>query len=86
MAKKYLVEFDRENCIGSGACVAANPEYWQLLEDGRSDLKGAKKLDQNTRQRLVIDETDLPRMIEAAQACPVRVIRIIDQETGGNIV
>jgi len=59
------IELDRENCIGCGACTAVCPENWEMAKDGKSKLK----------------KTSLEKMgcnIEAAEACPVNVIHIIE--------
>lgn len=86
MAKKYIVEYDRINCIGAAACVASNPLFWELKEDGKANLVGGKKLDKNAKQTIEIDEKDLPKMKEAAEVCPVNVIHIIDKQTGKRII
>lgn len=86
MGKKYIIEFNRQGCIGAGACEAAAPEFWELVEDGKADLLGGESNEDNSIQRLEIDEEDLDENLEAAQACPVNVIHIIDKETGEEII
>ena len=69
MGKKYRVEFDRENCIGAAACAAVNPDNWEIsMQDGKANMKSAE-----------IDEAQLHANMEAAQACPVNVIHIFDE-------
>ena len=40
---KYKIIYDRDNCIGAAACVAVNPEYWVLKEDGKASIVSNKK-------------------------------------------
>ncbi len=74
MGKKYKILFDRENCIGAYACLAVAPDVWKEGDDGKAIL-----------EREIIDEDDLQRQIEAAKACPVNVIKIVDAETGEEV-
>jgi ferredoxin len=69
--KKYKIEFDREACIGAAACCAVAPEQWVMRQDGKPDLIYPE-----------IGEDKLKENIEAAEVCPVRVIKIIDKKTG----
>ena len=69
--KKYKIEFDREACIGAAACCAVAPEQWVMREDGKPDLIYPE-----------IGDDKLKENIEAAEVCPVRVIKIIDKKTG----
>jgi len=82
---KYLVEYDRENCIGAGACVATNPDYWSIDPDGKANLKSAKYDDKKKAWLLDIEEADLQKHMDAAGVCPVTVIHIYD-ETGKKLI
>lgn len=84
MAKRYKVIYERTGCIGAGSCVAALPQYWSLDKDSKATLKSSKKT--NTSWELELEEKLLPKMMEAAQACPVSVIHIIDLSTGQQLV
>jgi ferredoxin len=86
MGKTYLVELDRDACIGAAACVAADEENWELVEDGKADLKGAERVDDNKFHKKEIDESELDKYMEAAQSCPVTVIHITDKETGEKLI
>lgn len=86
MAKKYEVVFDRANCISAAACVAAYAKRWQIVSDGKADLIGAEKKEDNGLQELIITEKELKQMKLAAEACPVNVIHIIDLETKEKII
>ena len=69
--KKYKIEFDRVACIGAAACCAVAPENWVMREDGKPDLIYDE-----------IGEDKLKENIEAAEVCPVRVIKILQKKTG----
>jgi ferredoxin len=74
--KRYKIEYDRENCIGAAACAAVNPKNWVISnEDGKADFV--------TRD---FNEESLENELEAAKACPVNVIHIIDKKTGEKLV
>jgi len=68
---------DTPNCIGCGACAAVCSEFWEMGSDGKSHLKGAevvKEGNEIVRQELVVEELGCNR--EAADSCPVKVIKI----------
>ncbi|MCL5011251.1 MAG: ferredoxin [Patescibacteria group bacterium] len=68
MAKIIL---DRTQCIGCGTCWALCGKYFEMAEDGKSRLAGAKRGD---KEELDIAQTDCA--VEAAEACPVQCIEI----------
>ena len=62
MAKeKYKVSIDRDKCIGCGSCVALCEGNFEL-KDGKAYAKKAI--------------SDLPCNKEAAESCPVQVIKL----------
>jgi hypothetical protein len=48
-------------------------------------LKGAH-LNKDGFYELIIDETELPKMMDAAQLCPVIVIHIDEMDTGKRLI
>lgn len=80
---KYKVVYERDKCIGAAGCVAAYEKRWTLADDGKADLEGGKKA--NEHWELEIDESELEDMKKAAEACPVTVIHIEDEE-GNRII
>ena len=66
---KFKIEFDREACIGAYACVGMCPENWKKAKDGKADLV-----------KSVITEEEFEKNKAAAEACPVRVIKIMDEK------
>lgn len=69
--KKYDIEYDREGCIGAAACCAVSPENWVMNQDGKADLLHKD-----------IGDDRLKENIEAAEVCPVRVIKLKEKKTG----
>ena len=73
---KFIVELDRERCIGAAACAAAAPKLWRIGDDTKTNLVGGKQNKDNTLQTREIDEKDLKAHMEEAQSCPVNAIHI----------
>ncbi|MEK6948397.1 MAG: ferredoxin [Nanoarchaeota archaeon] len=84
MGKKYLVEYDREGCIGAAACVAVQPDQWTIVDDGKADLKDSAKEGKNWFKE--IDESELQAYKDAAESCPVTVIKIFEKDTKKRII
>ena len=83
--KKFQIQHDRPNCIGCAACAAVAPDFWEMNDDGKSDVKGGKGR-QDGWQELDIDEKDFAANKEAADSCPVNVIHIVNKETKEKII
>jgi ferredoxin len=84
--KHYKIVYNRDDCIGAAACIAAFPERWEMADDGKADLKGGKPNDDNSVQELEITQEEFQKMMDSAQACPVNVIHIIDLETNKRLI
>ena len=83
-SKKYQLQHDRPNCIGCAACNSVAPDFWTMNEDGKSDIVGCRKRDDEW-EVCDIDEKHYNENKEAADLCPVNVIHIINKETGEKI-
>jgi len=81
----YTLQHDRPNCIGCAACEAVAPDFWEMNEDGKADIKNGKNLD-NEWQELGVEEKDYTINKEAADSCPVNVIHIVNKKTGEKII
>ena len=73
--EKYKLEHDRPNCIGCGACVAVAPDFWEMNDDGKADIKKGKNRPDGWQER-DIDEKDFQENKDAAESCPVNVIHL----------
>ena len=82
---KYLIEHDRPNCIGCGACAAVAPEFWEMNDDGKSDVKEGKKRADGWQER-EIGGKEFEKNRQAAETCPVNVIHIKDKEKDKKII
>jgi len=79
---KYKIIHDRNICIGCGACAAACQKFWSMGNDGKSNLKGAKKAGSNFE--LQVDDLNCNK--DAADVCPVNCIHIIDLKSNKKII
>lgn len=82
---KFKIIHDRANCIGCGACAAICEEFWEMDNDGKSNIIKGKKLDNGTEE-LLIEEKDFEANKEAAESCPVNVIHLKNLETEEDII
>lgn len=74
--KKITVCHKRNDCIGCGSCALVAPDRWQMnAEDGKADLKdGEWKGDEFVVAK--INEEEFKKNKEAADVCPVGIIRV----------
>ena len=82
---KYALQHDRPNCIGCAACEAVAPDFWEMNEDGKSDIKSGKNKD-NGWQELDIGGKNFQENKDAAEACPVNVIHLVNKKTGEKLI
>ena len=83
----YLVEYDRPNCIGAGACVAASPKFWKMNyeKDSKANLIGAEPRDDEW-EVLELSVEDFEEMKASAEICPVNAIHMRNKKTGEKII
>ena len=79
---KYKIVYDRNNCIGSFACVVVAPKFWGVNEDNRADLKAGILNKETGFYELIVEAEDYKIALESAEVCPVNVIMI--EEIGDN--
>lgn len=83
---KYIIQYEREGCIGAAACVSMDPKNWILdLQDNKANLISGTFNEQTGLWEKEIDESELESAINGAKACPVLVIHVINKETGEKI-
>lgn len=85
MGKNYTMQHNRPECIGCGACAVIAPEFWEMNDDGKSDIINPEHKPNNWQEK-VIGEPDFEINLEAAESCPVECIHIIDNETKEKII
>lgn len=74
--KKITICHKRGDCIGCGSCALLAPDTWSMNQaDGKSDLcDGAWKGKEFVVAQIL--EYELEENLQAADACPVKIIRI----------
>tara|TARA_Y100000310_G_scaffold345862_1_gene471698 strand:- start:10170 stop:10442 length:273 start_codon:yes stop_codon:yes gene_type:complete len=87
---KYKIVLDREGCIGAFSCVAVGggEDIWEMDEDdGKVNLRleGATR-DESVHEFITEDEELVKKAIDSGEVCPVVVIKVINMETGENLV
>ncbi len=82
---RFIVEFNKEGCIGAGACEAACPKFWKLDGDKATLIEGVANNDGSIQTR-EIGQEDLRSNLDAAQSCPVNVIHIRNKKTGEKLI
>ncbi|SRR5260221_6069238 len=68
---KYIIEYDKNKCIGAASCAAIAPLTFFMNEENKAMLRDD------------VDDFDEDEVIMAsAQSCPVFAIKIIDKASG----
>ena len=83
---RYIIKLDREGCIGAASCVAANPLFWKLADDSKTNLIDGKQNKDNTEQTREISQSELHGNLQAAQSCPVNAIHIFKKDTNEKLI
>ncbi len=69
----------RDACIGCNSCVEVASDSWDMSsEDGKANLK------RSTRKKNTyvadISDVEVEKNVEAAELCPMNIIRVLDDE------
>ncbi|MCF7866423.1 ferredoxin [Candidatus Woesearchaeota archaeon] len=83
--KKYKLLHDRPGCIGCSACAAVAPDFWEMSDDGKSDIKGGKDKEDGWQEK-DISEDEFQENMEAAESCPVNVIHLKKLENNEDLI
>ena len=62
----YRVEIDQSLCSGFGDCADEAPDVFELDRHGKAHLR--------------VIHTDDPGVLEAAAACPMGAIRVVEEQ------
>jgi len=65
---------EREKCIGCGLCASLCPDFWQMADDGKSQLLGSKE---NAKGNFELETDAVACNQEAADNCPVQCIQVV---------
>ncbi len=63
-----------EKCIGCGSCVAVCPQNWEMGEEGKAHLLGAKINSASGNEEIETKKVGCSQ--DAADICPVQCIKI----------
>jgi len=74
----FKIIHDRENCIGCTACELAAPENW-VMEEAGIGLKSKPR-------KTLLKKEEFKVNNEAAEACPVNVIHIMDLKSKKRLI
>ena len=74
VAKVMKIIHEKKKCIGCGLCVTLCGDFWQMGEDGKSELLNSKK-NNDGNYELEINDTGCNQ--EAAEGCPVQCIHVL---------
>ncbi len=80
-----LLEQDKLNCIGCGACIAVAPDHWEFSEDGTVSIIDGKKR-QDAWEEKNISKPELQENMDAAESCPVNVIHLTSIKDGKRLI
>lgn len=75
--KKLRIIYHMDKCIGNGSCAAIAPDYFEL-QNSKATLLRSKQKNNIFSIEKDLNEDGAKAVIEAAIACPVNAIRIID--------
>lgn len=88
--RKIKILYNRAECIGAGTCAGVAPDRWIMNYDeepAKADLVDSKQTSPGKFELVLeVDEEQLEILIDSANVCPVKVIQIIDLETGEQII
>jgi ferredoxin len=68
------IKIEREKCIGCGSCTALCSKYFELIDDGKSHLKGNNNPPVGGVEELEVEKIECAE--QAAEACPAQCIHI----------
>ena len=75
----YKIKFMRDECIGCSACSACHPEFWEMTDDGKSNLLESVEVEEGVFER-EISQDDLDNSVDSGESCPVNCIHVYDDE------
>jgi ferredoxin len=69
---KYKISIDKDRCVGSTLCIMQAPDIFELDAEHQSHV-------------IDPDTDDDEGLLDAARACPMNAIFLIDKETGEQV-
>lgn len=87
---RYKIILDRAACIGASPCVSVEggKDIWKMdFDEGKVDmiLEGATKTPE--RHEIIVEDEELvKKAIASGEICPVVAIKVINMDTGEDLV
>ncbi len=72
----YKILYHKKDCIGAGECEMFSPDFWQVNNQGKAELKGATENEDNVFERIISDE-EYQKQKGVAGSCPIGCIKIV---------
>ena len=66
------IALDEERCVGSGACEALAPDFFEVGDDGVVAVL-----------RPVPEADEVPDVAAAVQQCPTRALQLVEEQPAG---
>ena len=76
---KHTIIHLKSDCINCGACAAICPDFWEMDEEARAQLKCSKETNGCQELEICSEESRAINQ-EAANCCPVNIIHIKKKE------
>lgn len=83
---KWLIQYDRRVCIGSGTCAAVCEKHWVMEDDGKAKLVDSVFNEKTGMFEKSVPESEFEGNKMAAEGCPPNCIHVINKETGEKII
>jgi len=76
--KNLIIEYNENKCVGTKRCVEVASDFFSF-NGNRAKLIGSSKQNDIYKLHFQATEEQVESLIQAAELCPVNVIKIIDQ-------
>lgn len=87
---KYKIILEKTTCVGAFSCVAVGGggDIWKMNEpEGKIDIRLPGVTKTAERQEIITEDEELVRTaISSGEVCPTISIKVINLDTGENLV
>lgn len=81
----FKIIHHKQDCISCGACAAIAPEFWVMDEQGLAHLKESQPVNSHWELGVSTEEERVQNQ-EAADCCPVNIIKVENFSTKKSLV
>ena len=86
MKRKLKVLYFRDRCIGNASCAALASNQFEFTGQKATLLNGKKEGNEKFTLNVNCDDNEANDILQAARACPVNAIGVVDMEKNEDIV